>query len=131
MIHVTRETYLELGHTALPPERFGEFINRAGLYAQEQTLGRVRWSFKPLKKKGMDELAERNARGICALADLFYQFEAAVGIGGAAIVAFANEGYRETYEGGSRAGSSNAFQRRLQAALQAFFTQGQLCRRAG
>ena len=129
MIHVTREMYLARDFNALPPGRFEEFITRAGFYVQEQTLGRVKWSFKPMKKKRHDELTERNIRGICSLADLFYRFEAAVGIGGAAIVAFANEGYRETYEGGSRAGSSDAYQRRLQAVIQAFFTQEQLCRR--
>ena len=128
MIHVTRGMYLERGHSALPEDRFAEFMNRAGLYAQELTMGRLAWSFKPVGKK-LDVLGERNALGICALADLFYRFEAAVGIGGAAIVAFANEGYRETYEGGSRAGSSDAFNRRLQAILAAFFEPWQLCRR--
>ena len=128
MIHVTREMYQARGFDALPDNRVEELITRAGLYAQEQTLGRVQWSFVPLKKKRYDKLTERNIRGICSLADLFFRNEAAVGENGAAIIAFANEGYRETYEGGARVGSTDLFLRRLNTAMQAYFSQEQLSR---
>ena len=128
MIHVTREMYRARGFDALPENRFDELIARAGLYAQEQTLGRVRWSFSPIRRKRFDGLTERNIRGICSLADLFFRNEAAVGENGAAIIAFANEGYRETYEGGARVGSTDLFQRRLNTILQAYFSQEQLSR---
>ena len=130
MTAVTREQYLAFGHSALPPARFDEFAHRAGLYARERTFGRFGW---PPGDGASDdpELLERNLRGVCALADLFFRSEAAVGIGGAAITSFANEGYRETYESDARAGSGDLHERRLKTALAAFFSPAQLSRRAG
>ena len=129
MIHVSRADYLRLGHSAIPEDRFGELASRAGLYASARTLGRVGWSASPVRGKRTG-LEERNMRGARALADLFHRDEAAVGLTGAAIISFANEGYRETYEGGAKAGSAGTLARRLDRILRAFFSPEQLSRLA-
>lgn len=141
-IHITYEMYTGRGFTALDEDRFSLYITRAGLYIQEITFGRITWLFSPpsIPDGGedatpppigvFDDLTERNIRGICDLADLFFRNEAAISPEtGAAIISFTNEGYRETYEGGARAGSGTLFDSRLERILQTYFTTAQLSRR--
>jgi hypothetical protein len=131
--HITYEMYRDFGFSAVPEDRFSQLITRAGLYAEEQTLGRIKWAFKPVIVDYDDyedeELAERNMRGICEIAELFFRNEAAVGETGAAIIHFSNEGYSETYEGGAREQGQNLFHERMTRILFAYFTQAQLSRR--
>ena len=136
MINVTYEMYAARGFGALNERNFDAYINRAGLYAQARTLGRVEWSFGPpakrkRRKRGLGNLEERNARGICELADLFYRFEAAVSDNGAAIISYRNEGISETFEGGAREGSGDSFHRRLSGIMRAYFAPEQLSRAVG
>jgi hypothetical protein len=132
-LHVTYEQYLAMGYSAVPENTFTTLISRAGLYAETITLGRARWSYTPLPDQDdapeVAALRERNMRGICELADLYHRSEAAVGENGAAIIAFTNEGYRETYESGSRGQGVVLLQYRLATIINAFFTTAQRSRR--
>jgi len=129
-IHITREMYEDRGFSAIPESSFRTFITRAGYFIQEQTLKRVLWSIVPITvDEPLDEVKERNIYGICELAELFFRSEAAVGENGAAIISFANEGYREVYEAGTRSGSSSLFEGRLSRIMSAYFTTEQLSRR--
>lgn len=143
--------YETLGFSAIPEDRFAVFINRAGFYVQERTLGRCRWGLtehpppsnadasSPYEtRKDVVEnipnelngtLKSRNILGICEIADLFFRSEAAVGENGAAIISFSNEGYRETYEGSARGGSLDLFSLRLTNIMAAYFSVEQLSRR--
>ena len=129
-INITKDMYTDRGFEAIPDSKFQLLITRAGLFIQEQTLGRLEWSFAPIVYPDpMDALLERNIRGICDLAELFFRNEAAIGENGAAIISFSNEGYREVYEGGARAGSMDSFTSRLSNILVSYFSTEQLSRR--
>lgn len=140
-IHITYEMYRGRGFFALDEDRFPMYIRRAGKFVESITFGRIKWVHTPPSTPDVegeatpppievfDDPKESNILGICELAELFFRNEAAVGENGASIISFTNEGYRETYEGGARAGSGTLFDSRLERILQAYFTIGQLSRR--
>lgn len=135
--------YEARGYSAIPVDRFKTFITRAGLFAQEKTLGRVKWSFasqtEPTQEDYPDynidefedafDLREQNIHGICTLADLYFRSEAAVGESGATLISFINEGYHETYEGLAQGGYIELLNHRLSSILFAHFSAEQLSRR--
>jgi len=198
-LHVTLNMYLTRGFSTIPEDRFVEYITRAGLYVQHSTMGKIVWSFTPIKpeveediivlpegaimfpddaelvirnrngklvllseedEKALfegeengdpseleeddenditedgiqeelellilwDDLAERNIRGICTIADIYFRSEAATGESGAALIAFNNEGYSEKYD----TCDSGRLQMQLNQVLMTFFEASQTVRR--
>jgi len=130
---VTRKEYEGFGHDLIPEAKFLRTINKAGMIAQQHTLGRLPWEANSASQSD-DSIAEWNKMGICELADLIYTREAvAIGASGAPIVAFRNESYSETISS-DRANPVElelAYNKQIGRIIAAYFTPEQRSRVGG
>ena len=129
---VSFREYVNFGYETIPKEQFERFINKAGYLTEKWTLGRVTDASLNPARKIRDALVQRNKRGICELAELYFRKESrALGEAGSYIQSFSNEGYSETVADAGAVNTAVAFEVESAAIFDTYFTPEQLCRRAG
>ena len=132
---VTREEYSNFGHDLIPEAKFLRTINKAGMIAQQQTLGRVTDETLNPPDAGapLDPVIQQNKMGICELADLIYSRETiAIGASGVPISSFKNAEYSESISSGQAnpIEFERAYNNQIVKIISIYFTLEQ-CSRVG